>query len=734
MNVLLIKRILRRKWIWLLLLPVISAGTVFYSTRDMQRDYVTDATIYTGLASGYSITSSEDSRLDNYAVNNAFDNLITTIKSGETIEDVSMHLLASHLVLTKPDPYTLNKKGFAALAELVDKKHRAQIVVPRNEGATYERIRQMVKRPENNLFKKILYDSKSNYDIDGITSRLTVVRKNSSDMLELSFKADDPAICQHTLAVLIDVFRQRYTHVKSSETTNVVRYFENQVKRSYQSLQGAENTLKNFGVDNKIINYGEQSKFVAESKEDMTTQYNQEMMRFRASKAALTTLEKRLSSRLTVVTTNDDILARRNELAKLQTQLANATIFGQPAAVIERLQGLFQQQSDELRQVARTYYNTNNTQEGLPQGDVLNEWLTKLLEYEESAARIVVIEKRLKEYDAIYTEFAPLGSTMNRMEREVGVAEKEYLSVLHGLNLARLRQKNLEMSGPLTVLDAPKFPLSPQPSKRMVLILASFLAGFVLSFATLLTVELLTKGLRTPEQAEEKIGLSLAAAFPLVAKTKNPELLQRVEAGMVEQLRSVILIETLASVRTNPYDLIVLFSTQTGGRASWVGEHICRRMAQAGHAVAYLSPHAALPTDGNDPASVAWGTYPVTSDFADTQQIDCLLEKAGLAAASSYSFVFLELPALRETAIPAYLVARANLSLLIVDASLSWARTDSVLVQLYQKASKSRLMMVVDRVEPDLLEPLLGPIARPTKKRGKKGLPVQVSLPATTVS
>ena len=203
---------------------------------------------------------------------------------------------------------------------------------------------------------------------------------------------------------------------------------------------------------------------------------------------------------------------------------------------------------------------------------------------------------------------------------------------------------------------------------------------------------------------------------------------------MVEQLRSIVLIETLASVRPNPYELIVLFSSQSGGRASWVGEHISTRMAQAGHPVAYLTPQATPRVDNKDSTAVAWGTYPLASDFADTRQIDDLLEKAGLDSAVSYSFIFLELPALREIAIPAYLVAKANLSLLIVDASLGWARTDSVLVQLYQKASKSRVMMVVDRVEPDLLEPLLGPIAQPKKKRGKKELPVQITLPVTTVS
>ena len=654
MNLHIIGRLLKRKWVWLLLFPAISAATVVYLTREMQREYVTNATIYTGLASGYSITSNEDSRVDYYAINNAFDNLITTIKSSETVEEVALRLLAGHLILTKPDPYTLGPKAFADLAELINERSRKTLVVPGNKEATYERVRKVANEPANNLLKKILYDSKSNYDISGIVGRLTVSRKNTSDMLELSFKANDPAVCQHTLAILIDVFRGRYTHVKSSETDNVVHYFERQVAHSYKSLRGAENTLKNFGVNNKIINYGEQTKFIAESKEDMTTEYSQEVMRFRAAKAAFETLEKRLSTRLAVVTTNEDILARRTELAKVQLQLANAMVSGQSPAIIEPLQTKFQQLSDQLREVARTYYNNTNTADGLPQGDVLADWLAKLLQYEESKARLTVIENRLKEYDAIYSQFAPLGSTLNQMEREVGVAEKEYLSVLHGLNLARLRQKNLEMSGSLTVLDVPKFPLAPQPSKRMVLVLASFLAGFVVVFFFLLTRELLIKGLRTPEQAEAKTGLPLAAAFPLATSKKGQYDVLHIEENMLEQLRSVILVDTLSGASQNPYYLIILFSTRPGGRATWVGEHISDRLAKAGHQVAYLFPNPLAEEVYSPNTAAHWGTYPVETNFADTKRIETLIEQSEITNDINYSFVFLELPVLREVAVPAY--------------------------------------------------------------------------------
>src|SRR6201999_3978756 len=75
-------------------------------------------TLYTGVASGYSITSTGDDRLDYFAVNNAFDNLLASAKSREAMQEVALHLLAEHLVLTKPDKAILGPAGFENLRKL----------------------------------------------------------------------------------------------------------------------------------------------------------------------------------------------------------------------------------------------------------------------------------------------------------------------------------------------------------------------------------------------------------------------------------------------------------------------------------------------------------------------------------------------------------------------------------------------------------------------------------------
>lgn len=706
--------LLRKNALWLVLFPTVLAGTVVYLTRSLPREYQSVATVYTGLASGYSITSGDADKVDYFAVNNAFDNLITTIKSRETISDVARHLLAQHLLMTRPDPLIISADNFRKLHEAVDVTTRNQLVVPGNEAETARRIEAMDKAVEGNVVKKLLYNSTSQYAVEGITNRVSASRKSASDMLELSFKADDPGICQHTLQLLIDSFRSRYTGVKSSETGNVVAYFEDQVRLAQRNLKVAEDSLRDFGVHNKIINYGEQSKFVAESKEDMTTEYQHEQMRYRASQFALDTLEKRLSDRSSVMQTNADLVSRRAELAEAQTKLANAQVFNYPPDQLARLSQQADKLSEDLKITARRYYNVNSTVESLPQANVLNEWLAKLVESRQSLARLGVIEKRLREYDGIYKQFAPLGSTINRLERQVGVAEKEYLAVLHGLNLARLRQKNIEMAGPLTVLDPPLFPIKPQPSKRVVFVLASFMAGVVLMLAFVIGRELLIPSIKSPERFAGITDVALASALPLVSRQTRKYDLVNIDRVLIEQLRSVMLVK--AGTGTGA-QVVLLFSPRAGQGRTWVGERISQQFAQLGHRVCYLYPGALSSTPPATLAKVI--RYPANIDLA---QVNFVADFVTICDpdpqarfADPYDYIFVELPALLETAIPAQLVRQATLSLLVVRADAVWSSADSTVCRLYGQATTRPVLGVLNAVDPDRLTSLLG--FMPRKKR-----------------
>ncbi|HYG16402.1 MAG TPA: hypothetical protein VEC12_11665, partial [Bacteroidia bacterium] len=309
-------RLVIKKLPWLVIFPSMIAGLVIYLTKNMEREYVSSTIMYTGIASGYDITEIDAPRIDYFAVNNSFDNLINTVKSRETIEDVAMKLLTQHLMLKNPDPTVLSEKSFQRINNLIKPEEKKQLVVPGNFDSTYARIYRMrISSSENvvaNLLNKIHRDN-VHYSVSSITNRLTVNRKGSSDMLEMNFRSSDPGVTMHTLKFLLEAAQKRYRGVKGAETSNVVKYFEEQLRRALEDLRAAEERLKTFGVENRIINYYEQAKYIAASNEEIKNEYYKEMMAYEASKAAVDRLETRMEDRGLVITTNREFLDLRRQ-------------------------------------------------------------------------------------------------------------------------------------------------------------------------------------------------------------------------------------------------------------------------------------------------------------------------------------------------------------------------------------------------------------------------------------
>ena len=97
-----ILRLLARKWLLLLLVPLVLSVSTFYFGRHLPKTYSSDTTIYTGIASGYSLTGNAGA--DFNSTNNAFDNLVNLITARSTKEEVVYQLLATHLWQTSQQP------------------------------------------------------------------------------------------------------------------------------------------------------------------------------------------------------------------------------------------------------------------------------------------------------------------------------------------------------------------------------------------------------------------------------------------------------------------------------------------------------------------------------------------------------------------------------------------------------------------------------------------------------
>ncbi len=689
---------------WLILIPLIMGGLVVFMTRNGKKEYASSTLIYTGLASGYSITSDESSRVDYFAVNNAFDNILTLLTARETLEEVSMRLLATHISLDAADSIYIGDESFGQISEWLHPDEIALVKVSGDPEATYQNIVEKKVLPEGIAIKKLLNTPSIPYSLDYIREHLTVTRKSNSDMLELVYSTHDPGICQHTLQLLAEVFMGRYKGVKTSETMQVVGYFEEQVQKAQQRLKNAEDRLRDFGVENRIINYNEQTKFISEAKEELGKSRQEEEMALAQSSAALKKLESSLSQRTQLIESSDKILQLRQELSNISYRIAQMELQADDPARITQMQEKAANLRNEIHAQVSRLYQINFTNEGLSQPTLLNEWMDNFLEVDGSRARIDVIDQRIAQFEKVYDDFAPLGSTLNQLEREVNVVEREYLTLLHGLNQAKLRQQNLEMSNNLKVIDGPYFPEKPKASKRAVVVVGSSVVSFILVLASLVVGHVLDFSMRTPQIAVSSTGLQLAGALPERAVKSKAYDLPLIQQIMMRHLNNRL--RLLTNQMAADAICCALLGLGKEVNTAEVARLLTQYQQQQGEKVALITNNEA---DGDVPFPQK--IWKENSDTPLLEQIDSFVSELKSQPAPPKK-IFIVLPNLLNFDLPVHWLQKLDMSLVVVRSANVWSESDAFMLHNFAEAVSQAPLLILDEVRFENLESIMGEVPR----------------------
>ena len=158
MNLDVFLKLLKQHLIWFLVIPAITAATAFYLTRHEVKTYKSETTLYTGLASGYTLLSDKQASFMDRSTS-AFDNLLTTLNSKETLLQVGINLLADDLLLTQPDSLVLGWAGFNELQKALPAPLRAELARTGNPQALRLVLDSLAKLPTANPVKSLLLNS-----------------------------------------------------------------------------------------------------------------------------------------------------------------------------------------------------------------------------------------------------------------------------------------------------------------------------------------------------------------------------------------------------------------------------------------------------------------------------------------------------------------------------------------------------------------------------------------------
>jgi len=645
----------------LMFVPILVGVLVFFLTRNSPKSYQSQAKVYTGIASGYSIESLDNGNFNYFAINNAFDNLVNLINSRSTIEETGLKLFALHISQQELNPQILSEKSFNDLAEIVPEEV-FKLVDPLSLDQTYENLVQFKDKNKNNFVYELVNLYHKHYSFNAI-SKIKVNRVGNSDLLEIEYTSDDPAVSYQTVRIIIDVFIEHYSSLKENQTDAVVNYFNDQLEFTARKLSNAEDSLLIFNMNNKIINYYEQTKHVASQIEKYELEKQSVTLDFEAAKSVIEELELKAGAKNQRKLQGENILNLRNHIFKLSKKISSHQLETNKDQNLQQQINAYEKEHYELKQelykAIDSLHLIENSLEGVNIEEVINNWLDNIIAFEETRAKLKALEERKIELDNNIMHFAPLGANLKKIERKIDVIEKEYLTLLHNLGLAKLKQQNNEMSSNIKIVDAPELPIDPIPSKRKVLLIAATLAGFIIVFALIILIYFLDATLRNIDRSTKATKLNTVGAYPQINTRKINNIYDK---KLKDIALNMIINNLIALSNSDPKEVynIGFLSIYEGEGKTTILKELERRLIEFG--------------------------------------------------GKNISFNMIEFDALRNNIIPIQSLKNLDLACLIVRADRSWGKADNYLVEMIKQSSDVKLRYILNGMKTDQFEDYTGQV------------------------
>ena len=703
-------RLFIRHWKYTIALPILAAMLTVVFTRNITRTYKTNTLIYTAVGSGYDVLTDPTAKIDRFGTMVNFDNLISSINSRSCIETATLRLLAWRL--TTPEEY--NSQEWKAENKLLADNLSEEILKKASnsgEEEMYEYLLKRLRSQEDPSLYNFIESVPSNYSIDYIRNTLKVKQKLSSDMLELIFTSNLPQVAKKTLDCIVLSFRDTYLGIKSNEAQNVVDYYEEQLNEAANKLRLAEERLKNFQGENNIINYSEQSKNRANSKEETLAElYYQQSLKASAQEA-INKIESQINNQSSLFLFSREFTALKEKLSELERQTSSLELFGDTASnrykvLKKEYNSLVQESKEKVKRFSE------NPESGMTtRNDLMTKWLENILDLNKANAKIGVINSRLKNFESTFQNFAPLGTVIKRLERQAAFAEEEYKNVLNSYNMSVLKLKDTQLSNALSIVDPPFMPQNAQPSKRLQLVILAGLITFILIGTILVILAYLDNTIKSIDNIKQLTNNEVIAAIP----EYDPHFkdIDWDSLRMKQELNignSILAHFASHDSPTKTKFIGITSNTQHEGK-HFVAEMLKEEFNRLNFSSRFYSdrigsdflsyPDHFLQKLLTQPPSEGDGNKGVRRLLINELNLD-----------GSEDFVVFILPAFDSSAIPLPLLLDLDLQLKVVTATRGWTKSDDYLHNLHKPSEDKGMFIILNNMSPWDVEDIYGEIPK----------------------
>jgi uncharacterized protein involved in exopolysaccharide biosynthesis/Mrp family chromosome partitioning ATPase len=491
-------KMLRRHRTILILVPLVTMIVSYIVVSNMPDRYVSHSSLATGLADkSRQLNGSEASQESK--VNQEFGNIIQTLTLNKLLDQVSYSLLLHDL--EKPQPY----RKLTGKVTSLSPEDRTQLITTLREKQTNKEALSLWK-PSEQKINKILQSMK--YDSKSLSKKLKIFRVENSDFVNLEFESDNPHLSASVLNVLSDEFIQYYSKAVSENKQRTALFLDSVLRKKQAALIASMEELRNYKIDNGLVNLEEQSRSLYTQMTDIATRRGLAQKDIVAYNAALRGIDNHFDPKNrryiegNVSDLNQDIVRNKEMLQNLNDAYLKSDFDPKYKIQIDSLQKKISGQIYE--QTDRYAYNPLAAKENL-----VNQKINIEVSRDLAKNSVASLNNEIGRINEGLNKIGPGIANLQAYEAKVELANKEYAEALERYNNA-----SLEANYALPVKQVEKaMPENAQPSKKPLLVLLSGIASLILCLTVLFGMFYFDRSVYTASQLEAASGLPILGSL-----------------------------------------------------------------------------------------------------------------------------------------------------------------------------------------------------------------------------
>ncbi|GGM87124.1 hypothetical protein GCM10010967_19360 [Dyadobacter beijingensis] len=502
-------RLLQRNKITLILVPLITVIVCYFLVRRLPDTYESHARIATGLVdkTDQVVTRAKDEQDQQIA--RKFESLIQVMRLKRTLDQVSYRLILNDLKGLKDSTW---REPVRALEEMSKgDKAKAVALITRK----YQKREELfLWKPEEKKLNDMIVEM--GYGANALREKLIIYRTGVGDYIDIEYEAEHPDLSAYVINTLAQEFIADNSSRVVGNNKKTIDFLQSFMQQKLNALNDRMNTLKNFKIQNRVLNLNEQAKSIYGQMADFETRRQIAQKDIIAYTAAIGNIDRRFNpterkyfeSALTDI--NQKIIGTKANLKALNERYIVNNFDSRLKFSLDSLRSRL---SEEINEATDKYaYNPMVVKQ-----DLVSQKLGMEISLELAKNSVASIQSELDRLNRKFDGLVPNEAKIQEYETSIDIASKEYIEALQ-----RYNEASLEFSFPVYLrLIERAMPGEVQASKKMVLVILSGVISFTFCVFVFFILFYLDKSIRYPLQLANETGKPVLGYLNALDKDSN---------------------------------------------------------------------------------------------------------------------------------------------------------------------------------------------------------------------